>query len=272
VPALPDLAAARTDKPLAGRVVLVTGAASGLGRHLARAFALAGADLAVAGRSATALGETLPELRALGAQVLPLVLDVVDRRAVAGAVDRVVETFGRVDVLVANSGVSGPSAPSYEVSDQDWDETIAVNLTGAFVCARACAGHMVAARGGVILFIGSMTGKRPLLHRAPYAASKLALVGLCRTMALDLGPYCVRVNVVSPGFVEGERLDWVVSAQAAAQSRPEQEVRRELAEVSPLGRFTDPVDVARTTVFLASDAAAAITGEDVNVSSGVVMF
>lgn len=258
--------------PLLGRVALVTGAARGLGRHLAGALAAAGADVAVTARSADALQGTVADVRAQSRRVLPLALDLRERASVAAAVDQVVATFGRVDVLVCNSGVAGPSQRADLVDDDAWDETIAVNLSGTFACARACAGHMVAAHRGVILFVGSMTGKRPLLHRAPYAASKMALVGLCRTMALDLGGDGVRVNLLSPGFVEGDRFDWAIEAQAVAQGRSTEQVRGELVASTPLQRFTSPADVAGTAVFLASDAAAGITGEDVNVSSGLVMF
>ncbi len=258
--------------PLHSKVALVTGAARGLGRHLAGALAAAGADVAVTARNTAGLGSTIDDVRAQGCRALPLAMDLRDRESVSAAVDAVVASFGRVDVLLCNSGVSGPSERADLVCDEAWDETIAVNVTGTFACARACARHMVAARRGVILFVGSMTGKRPLLHRAPYAASKMALVGLCRTMATDLGPEGVRVNLLSPGFVEGDRLDWVVAAQASAQSRPAETVRHELVASSPLHRLTSPTDVAATAVFLASDAAAGITGEDVNISSGLVMY
>ena len=111
-----------------------------------------------------------------------------------------------------------------------------------------------------------------MLHRSPYAASKLALVALCRTAAFDLGPGGVRVNLVSPGFVAGDRLDWVVDAQAQASGRPVADVRSEMMSASPLGRFTTPDEVANAVVLLACPAASGITGEDVNVSSGLVMY
>ncbi len=260
-------------QPLEGRVVIVTGAARGLGRVLAHAMAMAmaGADVAVTARRTAALAATIAEIRRCGHRALPVELDLHERASIAPAIDSVVESLGRIDVLICNSGVAGPSVPTWSVTDKEWDETFAVNVTGAFACAQAAARHMLPSRRGVVLFIGSMTGKRPLLHRAPYAASKMALVGLCRTMALDLGPSKVRVNLLSPGFVEGERLDWVIDAQATAQSRPFAVVRDEMLAASPLHRFTTPEEVAHVAVFLASDLAAGISGEDINVSSGVVM-
>lgn len=259
-------------RPLAGKVVLVTGGVRGIGRELVTAMARAGADVAVTARNKQSAVETAEQLRSFGGRAAGFQLDLLDRGSVPGVVQAVNDELGPIDVLVCNSGVGGPSQPVWAVNDAEWDEVLAVNVTGPFVCARAVAEQMAAARQGSILFIGSMTGKRPLAHRSPYAASKMALVGLCRTLALDLGPYGVRVNLVSPGFVEGERLDWVVTAQAQAQGAPSDEVRREMALGSPLRRFTQPSDVAAAVVFLASDSAAAITGEDLNVSSGLVMY
>jgi NAD(P)-dependent dehydrogenase (short-subunit alcohol dehydrogenase family) len=182
------------------------------------------------------------------------------------------EAFGGVDVLVNNSGVGGPSAPLWEVDPADWESTMAVNVTGTYLCCRAFLPAMVARRSGSVVIIGSTTGKRPLVGRAPYAASKMALVGLTRTLAVEAGPYGVRVNLISPGPVEGERMEWVIGRQAEALGVSVEEARARFISASPLGRLVPPEDVAAATVFLASDRAASITGEDLNVSAGVVMY
>ncbi|MEU5884005.1 SDR family NAD(P)-dependent oxidoreductase [Spirillospora sp. NPDC047279] len=262
----------RTEASLQGRTVVVTGAARGIGREIALAMAGAGADVAVTARSREEAQRTVGEIESLGRRGLAVALDLADRAQVAPAFEAVVEVFGGIDVLVCNSGVGGPSAPLWDVTDESWDEVVDVNVTGPFLCVRAAVPHMIAAGHGVVLVIGSMTGKRPLLHRAPYAASKLAVVGLCRTLALDLGAHGVRANVISPGLVGGERLDWVVENQAAARGLEVDEMREAMLADTPLKRFTTAGDVAATAVFLASDGAAAITGEDVNVSSGLVMY
>jgi len=259
-------------RPLQGKVVLVTGAARGIGRELATAMAQAGADVALTARSAQAARVVALEIQSHGARAAGFQLDLRDRETVPSLVDEVEAALGSIDVLVCNSGVAGPSDPVWMVQDAEWDEVLAVNVTGPFACVRAVAPHMVKAHGGAILFIGSMTGKRPLLHRSVYAASKMAVLGLCRTLALDLGPFGVRVNLISPGFVEGDRLNWVIESQAEAQQKSAVLVREEMRRQSPLHRFTKASDVASTAVFLASDAAAGVTGEDVNVSSGLVMF
>jgi|DewCreStandDraft_2_1066082.scaffolds.fasta_scaffold00165_14 NAD(P)-dependent dehydrogenase (short-subunit alcohol dehydrogenase family) len=257
---------------LKDKVAVVTGAGRGIGRAIALAFAREGADLVLAARSVDKLNEVAGEITGMGRQALVVPTDVSSEESVANLRDRTLEHFGRVDILVNNSGVGGPSAPLWEISPADWDETFAVNVRGVYLCCRAFLPAMVARRSGVIVNIGSMTGKRPLVNRTPYAASKLALVGLTRTLAWEVGPYGIRVNVISPGPVEGERIEWVVRRLAEARGISVEEARRSLAEASPMGRFVLAEEVARAAVFLASDLASAITGEDLNVSAGVVMY
>ncbi len=131
---------------------------------------------------------------------------------------------------------------------------------------------MIERQSGSIIFISSMTGKRPLFGRTPYAAGKLALVGLARTLAWETGPYRIRVNVISPGPVAGERVERVIRFQAEAEDISTDESRRRFTSSSPLGRLVPPGDIANAAVFLASDQAASITGEDLNVSAGTVMY
>jgi NAD(P)-dependent dehydrogenase (short-subunit alcohol dehydrogenase family) len=257
---------------LKDKVAVVTGAGRGIGRAIALAFAGEGADLVLAARSVDKLHEVAGEITVMGRQALVVPTDVSSEESVGNLRDRTLEHFGRVDILVNNSGIGGPSAPLWEISPADWDETFAVNVRGVYLCCRAFLPAMVARRSGVIINIGSMTGKRPLVNRTPYAASKLALVGLTRTLAWEVGPYGIRVNVISPGPVEGERIEWVVRRLAEARGIPVEEARRSLAEASPMGRFVLAEEVARAAVFLASDLASAITGEDLNVSAGVVMY
>jgi len=265
-------ATAVTPRSLDGKSVVVTGGASGLGKVIACAFADAGAKVAVTSRSANDLAAVVDEIQSTGGQVLPITMDLRQRHTIDVAMKLAIDGLGGIDVLVCNSGIAGPSAPIHEVTDDDWDDTIEVNLTGTFLCARAAARAMVPAQSGSIVLIGSMTGKRPLLNRSPYAASKMALVGLARTMAWDLGSHGIRVNSVSPGFIEGQRLDWVVDAQAQAQARSPEDIRAGMESASPLSRVTSPEDVARAVVFLGSEQSAGITGEDLNVSSGLVMY
>jgi NAD(P)-dependent dehydrogenase (short-subunit alcohol dehydrogenase family) len=257
---------------LTGRSALVTGGASGIGRVIALRLAAAGAEVAITSRDTDRLASTLAELDQAGATAHGVALDLEDPASPARAVGEAVERFGRLDVVVANSGVGGPTAPLWEVDVADFEATFDVNVRGTFLVLKAAAQHMVPRGSGSIVVIGSMTGKRPLLNRSPYAASKMALVGLVRTFAGEAGPHGVRVNLISPGFVSGPRLDWVVRGQAETRGLSEDEVRAEMTADTPLRRFTAPEDVADTAVHLASDLAAGITGADINVSAGLVTY
>lgn len=256
---------------LEGKVAVVTGAARGIGRHIARALARAGADVVACARQRDALDAALDEIAGLGRRGVGIAVDLREPAQIDRIPEVALETFGRIDILVNNSGQGGPSSPLWEVEPEEWAETLAVNLTGAYLCSRAVLPSMIERRSGAIVFIGSVTGKRPLLHRSPYAASKLGLVGLCRTLALDAGPFGVRANVVSPGYVEGERIDWVIARQAEAQGRTPDAVRTAAASATALGRFVSADEVAAAAVFLAGERSAAITGADLTVSAGLVM-
>jgi len=250
----------------ARRVTLITGAGRGIGRVIALTFAGAGDDLVLAGRDAAALDAVAAEVRRGGVEALVCPTDVRDPGRVAALASAAIERFGDVDVVIANAGIGGPSAPLWEVGLEAWDETIAVNLTGVFLTCRALLPHMVERGSGSVVLVGSISGKRPLWGRSAYAASKSALVGLTRTLAYETGPHGVRVNLVSPGFVTGPRIDWVMEAQAHGRGIGTEAARAELEAQSPLGRLTDAAEVAEACLFLASDAAAGISGADLDVN------
>jgi NAD(P)-dependent dehydrogenase (short-subunit alcohol dehydrogenase family) len=254
------------------RVTLITGASQGIGRTLAHAFAGAGDSLVLVARNADNLEETAAGVRALGADALVIPADVTDPAAVGDMAVAALDRFGRIDVLVNNSGIGGPSGPLWELDLAEWRRTFAVNVEGVFLVSKAILPSMIARGSGSVIVIGSITGKRPLWGRTPYAATKAALIGLTRTLALEAGPHGVRINLVSPGFVEGPRLDWVIKSQAEGRGIEPDAVRGEFEAESALHRLTRPEDVAGTALFLASEQAAAITGADVNVNSGVVMY
>jgi NAD(P)-dependent dehydrogenase (short-subunit alcohol dehydrogenase family) len=177
-----------------------------------------------------------------------------------------VRAIGPVHAVVNNSGVGGPSGPLWELDVDAWDETFAVNVRGAFLATRALLPQMIERGSGSVAVIGSISGKRPLWGRSAYTTSKMALVGLVRTLALETGPHGIRVNLISPGFVAGPRIEWVIQKQAEERGLTQQAARAELESVSPLGRLTEAREVADTCVFLASDKAAGITGADINVN------
>jgi NAD(P)-dependent dehydrogenase (short-subunit alcohol dehydrogenase family) len=168
--------------------------------------------------------------------------------------------------------VGGPTAPLHEISLEDWRKTLATDLDGVFLTFRAFIPAMIARRAGSLIAISSMTGKRPMHGRTPYAAAKMGVIGLVRTLATELGPYNIRVNAVCPGFVTGQRMEQVVRRQAAVRAIAEETARGEVTGLSPLGRMVRPEEVAAACVYLASDGSAGVTGEDVNVTAGVVMY
>ena len=190
----------------------------------------------------------------------------------AMALAETVRTIGPVHALVNNSGVGGPSGTLWELDVDAWDETFAVNVRGVFLATKALLPQMLELGSGSVTVIGSISGKRPLWGRSAYTTSKMALIGLVRTLALEAGPHGIRVNLISPGFVSGPRLDWVIQKQAEGRGLTDAAVRAEFESESPLGRLTEAGDVASVCVFLASEGAAAITGADLNVNSGIVMY
>jgi len=253
-------------------VALVTGAGSGIGREIALRLAEEGASVVLTGRSVQGMDEVATQIVAGGRKALVVPMDLRDRASIDDAVQRAVEAFGRIDVLVNNSGVAGPTKPLWELTAEEWEDTFAVNVTGTFLCCRAVLPQMTMRKTGSIVVVGSITGKRPLINRSPYAASKTALIGLVRTLAAEAGPLGVRVNLVSPGGVEGERLNWVIEQQAKSRGLTVQEARAEFATDAALRKLVSPTDVADLVAFLASPRAGSITGEDVNVAAGLVMY
>lgn len=253
-----------------GKVVVVTGAGQGLGRTLALAFAGHGAAVALAARTADRLNAVAEEIRAAGGTAISVPTDVGDPVALDTLRDEVNERLGPADVLVNNSARPGPTAVLWELPIEEWEKTIRVNLTGVYLCCRAFLPGMVERRKGSVIVIGSMTGKQPLHGRTPYAASKMGLVGLVRTLASEVGAAGIRVNLISPGPIAGERLDSVIAGQAEARGISASAAREALTGASPLDRLVTAAEVAASALFLASEDATAITGEDLNVSAGAV--
>jgi NAD(P)-dependent dehydrogenase (short-subunit alcohol dehydrogenase family) len=197
-------------------------------------------------------------------------MDIRDAASVEHGVAVARDRLGRLDVLVCNAGIAGPTARLHEADFDEWRDTLEVNVFGTTRVLRAALPPLVEQRHGAVVVIGSMTGKRPLANRTAYATSKMALVGLVRSLAAEIGPDGVRVNLVSPGPVDGERLHRVIEQQVATTAVGFAETRQKLLGDSMLIGAVPPRDVARTVAFLASDHAASITGEDVNVSRGIV--
>ena len=257
---------------LSGRVAVITGGGSGIGRTLARRFAASGARVFLAGRREQGLKETAAVIRAAGQAAEWVGTDVSKPAEVDRLFERAVAAYGGIDILLNNAGIAGPTAPLTDVSLDEWNEVLAINLTGVFLCSKAAIPLMRRRGGGRIINIGSGSGKRPLPLRTPYTTSKLGLVGLTRTLAHELGRDAITVNVISPFLVAGERLDLVVERLATARQVQPQVIREELTAQSPFGQGVSEDEVAEVALFLASEAAVQMTGQDINVSAGAIMF
>jgi NAD(P)-dependent dehydrogenase (short-subunit alcohol dehydrogenase family) len=244
---------------LDGRVCVVTGAGSGIGAETARQLCSAGASVAVLDRDAEAAASVVAAIEHAGGRAIGLAADVASPDAVAAVAVRVEQELGPCEVLVNNAAVRSP-APLMALSLEAWHHVLSVNLTGALICARTFAAQMIAAgRGGSIVHVGSITGHHPLPGGGAYGVSKAGLGMLSSLLALELAPHGIRSNVVSPGFVR-------TPATEAAYVRPERASARE--RLIPAHRIGNPRDLADAILFLASERAGYITGQDLVVDGG----
>jgi NAD(P)-dependent dehydrogenase (short-subunit alcohol dehydrogenase family) len=250
----------------AGKVAFITGAGRGLGREMALAFGAQGWRVAVTGREG--IEETAGSINEQSGTAIDIFLDVKQTEQVENATARVLAEWGQIDILVNNAAIEGPTAPLAEVALAQWEETLAVNLTGAYLCDHAVAPHMMVRRSGSIVHISSVAGLRAYPLRAPYAVSKWGLIGLTETLAAELGPYNVRVNAVCPGPVEGERMSRVIARRAQREERSVAEVEQEFKQRIALQRMVNAEDIVALVLFLASDAARSITGQAIRVCGG----
>lgn len=248
---------------LDGKTAVVTGAGTGIGRSVARTFADMGARVLLTGRRRELLEETAALLPNDAALIVAA--DQRDEADVDRLFGEAMSAWGKVDILVNNAAIAGEVGNIWELSLAGWTEALEINLTGPWLCSRAAARVMMKAGYGKIVSIGSVSGKRPLATRTPYTTTKMGLVGLTRTMAVELGPHGINVNLVSPGAVRTPRLDEL----AEKWGRPVDELVNEMGDLSALGRISQPEDIADAVVFLVSDRAKNITGFDLTVDAGV---
>jgi glucose 1-dehydrogenase len=247
---------------LKDKVAIVTGAATGIGRAIALRLARNGANVVVdyVGEEEGA-NEVIREIGRAGGEALAIAADVSDERDVEGLVNGAVQRFGRLDILVNNAGIER-KYPFLQTPTEYWNKVIAVNLTGPFLCARSAATRMVAqGEGGRIINISSVHEDLPMTTNAPYCATKGGLRMLMRTVALELAPHKITVNDVAPGAIDTP-MDAPLKAHA-------DEMRELLSEI-PLGRMGRPDEVAELCAYLASDAAAYITGTTVFIDGGMI--
>jgi NAD(P)-dependent dehydrogenase (short-subunit alcohol dehydrogenase family) len=234
--------------------VLITAGASGIGAAIARAFASAGAAVWVVDVDAAALGECPKTWRTDQA-------DVADEPAMASLLDKVHEDWGGLDVLCVNAGIAGPTARVEDVALEDWRRCLGVNLDGAFLTVKHAVPLMKAQRSGAIILTSSSAGLHGFPNRAPYCASKWAINGLMKTLAMELGPFGIRANSICPGSVEGPRIEAVLAREAAIKGTTRDVIYAGHAAGTSMRTFVTAQDVAAMAVFLGSDAACRVSGQ-----------
>jgi NAD(P)-dependent dehydrogenase (short-subunit alcohol dehydrogenase family) len=254
---------------LKGRVAIVTGGGWGIGKAIALALAREGADVVIAAEALPPLKETAREIEALGRKSLAILTDLLQPGAPAAMVEKTLKIFGRIDILVNNSGTEGPIKNVAEMDLKGWNDLLAVNLTGAMLCSRyVLEKSMIPRKSGVIINIASAAGRRGLPTRSAYSSSKFALIGFTQSLASEVGRYGIRVNAIAPGAVEGERIKRVFSISAKNMGVTYEQVVANSNARSALGRMVKPEEVGALAVFLASEQSSAITGQTINIDAG----
>jgi 3-oxoacyl-[acyl-carrier protein] reductase len=256
---------------LDGKVAIVTGGGKGIGAAVADLLAADGANVAIVGRDLAALEKHAAHIDGRHADrfTLPCRCDVTSEDQVAGMIATVLGRFGRIDILVNAAGGTGPiETPAEHYPASEFLGILALNVVGTFLPCKHAIPHLKVAGGGSIVNISGTSGLRGYRNRSGYSASKWAVRGLTRTLALELGPYNITVNDVCPNVTNGERMERIVRRKAEIAGRSPEEVYEELASQTALGRFVDEQDVALAVRFLVSAGARNITGHDIPVDAG----
>lgn len=237
--------------------VLVTAGASGIGLAIVHAFHAAGSKVYTCDIDEAGL--------ARAAAALPGVItrrcDIGSREEIAAMVADASSQLGGIDVLVNNAGIGGPTRPVRDLDPADWDAVLKVNLTGAFDVSRHAIPHLIRAGGGAIINMASAAGRFGYPNRSPYSVSKWGLIGLTKTLSMELGEHGIRVNAIAPGAVAGERADRVYQGRVAATGQTLEEVKRVAMAGQSIKSLVDAADIAALAVFLASGAAKTISGQ-----------
>lgn len=248
--------------------VMVTAAGSGIGWAIARAFAETGAAVHICDMDEASLGRVTEERPGIAAACV----DVTDEAAVDRWFDEALEDLEGLDVLVNNAGIAGPVGPVEDLDLEGWRRCLAVGLDSQFLAARRAVPVMKDQKSGVIINISSVSGLYGCPYRTPYAAAKWAVIGFTKSLAAEVGRWNIRVNAICPGAVEGDRMRRVIAAESAASGRSTEDLRAEYTAGSSLNRFVNPEEIADMALFLASPAAAMVSGQAISVDGHTETF
>ena len=259
---------------LNGKVAIVTGGGVGIGEAIALAFAAEGAEVVVAARALPRLEAVAEKIRSQGGKAIAMQIDVSDEEQVKQMVARTLDEHGRVDILVNNSGIAGPTVNLVDLELADWNKTLAIDLTGTMLCSREALKNMVERQGGNIINISSIAGTIGVPMRTPYCSAKWGVIGFTQALAKEVSKNNIRVNCIAPGMIEGERMVNVLTARAEAEGMTYDDVvaRDTAAARERMGRALLTADeIAKTAVFLASSESSGITGRTLTVDAGVFL-
>lgn len=259
--------------PLQDKVAIVTGGGLNIGHAISHELAAKGAKIIIADIVEDDSRETLAELdSAYGKGHAYVKTDMTAKESITALCAFTLAEYGRIDILVNNAGIAGPHQYVENMSLEDWRLCMAVNLDGVFLACKHVVPAMKQAGKGVIVNISSVSAKRPLECRSPYCASKMGVIGLTRCLALELGPFGIRVNAVCPGSVDSPRQELIVRRAAEQAGISYEEAAKAKSAISPLRTLVPQSSVAEVVAFFCDDASSMMTGQDINVSAGVVMY
>ena len=247
---------------LEGKIALVTGAGSGIGRESALAFGASGAQVMVSDVVVEGGEETVARIKAAGGEATFMRADVSQRADVEALIRQTVETYGRVDCAHNNAGIEGDMAPTADCTEANWDRTIAINLKGVWLCMKYEIPQMLEQGSGVIVNTSSVAGLVGFVNLPAYVATKHGVAGLTRTAALEYAQQGIRVNAVCPGVIHTPMIDRIVGGDTEAEAQ--------FTALEPVGRMGSPAEVAQAVVWLCSDAASFVTGVAMPVDGGFV--
>ena len=250
---------------LDGKRVILTAGAAGIGRVTLKTFVDAGAEVFICDIDDDALNDVRGSFQNVGT----IKADVADPDDVDRLFDAALERLGGLDILLNNAGIAGPTAPVDEVELEDWRQCMEVNVTGQFLCAKRAVPPIKAAGGGSIVNLSSAAGRFGFALRSPYAASKWAVVGFTKSLAIELGPSKIRVNAICPGAVEGDRINRVIAAKAEAQGVSFDEMYQHYASVASMKTLINPQDIANMMLFICSDAGHLVSGQVLGVDGNI---
>ncbi len=258
---------------LDGQVAIVIGGARGIGKAIGLRFASEGAQMVLVDLEMMrpSLDEAVREITQKGAEAMAMTADATDEAQVNQVVDEVVRRWGKIDILINSAGFRGPMVPVHEITDDEWDKVLAVNLKAVFVCCKSVVKQMIKRKSGSIVTISGTAGKEGMALRGSLCAAKWGVLGLTQTLAKEVGPYGIRANVICPGGVDENELRDMYKDRAKGLGMAFEDLEKSVLGQTPLRKYAAREEIANAALFFASTDSSHTTGESLNVSGGRIM-